>query len=176
MEWISSLIILTVLIVVALNEIYQQRMGVSPMATMPKARQAMLSNIPKDIKGNIIELGSGWGGNALLLAKTFPECTIIAVEMSPVPYIVSKFREWISGSKNLKIHRKDLFNMSFKDINAVICYLSNPHMAKLEPKFNAELPKGSHVISSTFYMPHKKPDKIDTLNGVYETKIYIYKY
>ena len=100
---------LTAIAVVVLNEFYQQRIGVSPMPTLPAARKRMLDAVPQAVTGPIYELGCGWGTLALPLARRFPACAIVAVERSLVPWMVCLLRVKIAGLRNIRLVRDDFF-------------------------------------------------------------------
>ena len=80
------------LIVVALIFVYTQRVGISPMPTLGRARRAMLEQIPAEATGAIYELGCGWGTLAIPLARRHPKARVIAYEVSPVPWLVARLR------------------------------------------------------------------------------------
>lgn len=170
---------LFVILVVAFNEFYQQKLGVSPMPTMPRVRRRMIGLIPDNIKDHsgtqILEIGSGWGKLSREMARAYPNSAVVAFERSLFPYLFSRLYLFFSRIKNLTIMRRDFMAHDFSDTDIVLCYLSNPHMAALEPKLDTEMAKGSHVISSTFYMPNREADHIETVKGLYDTKIYCYK-
>lgn len=173
-SFFSSVVILVAVAVALLNEIFQQKAKVSPMPTVPRVREKMLAHIPPQTRGKMVELGAGWGTLAVPMARQFPGNEVVAIEVSPVPFLVLHLRKILGGLKNLTILRRDFFDYKLDDVQIVLCYLSNPHMARLEPKFRAELPKGAKIISSTFHMPQWEPSQTVDLTGVYNTKIYIY--
>lgn len=175
-ETILSLIGLCLIIAIALNEVYQQKMKVSPMPTAASTRHAMLDTIEQKSPDMIVELGSGWGGIALEAAKKYPNSEVIGFEYSPVPLMAARIRRFFNPRlKNLRFLRRDFFNFDMKNTDVVLCYLSNPHMAQLEPKLDRELPEGAEIISSTFHMPHWKTRSVSTVGGMYDTKIYSYQ-
>ena len=175
-EIILSLIGLCLVIVFGLNEIYQQKMKVSPMPTAPSTRHAMIDNIEQEKPDTIVELGSGWGGVAIEAAKKYPNSSIIGFECSPVPLMVARLRTLFNPRlKNVKFLRRDFFKFDMQNADVVLCYLSNPHMAQLEPKLDSELQEGAEIISSTFHMPHWKTRNVNTIGGMYDTKIFSYR-
>lgn len=174
--FITLFLISTVLllIVAIFNEYYQIRMKVSCMPTVPKVRRELLKIVKRytdENHRNIAELGCGWGGLAVSLAKDNPELKVTGVELSLFPYLFSRFR---NSPQNLKIAYKNIYDFDLRKYDIILCYLSNSHMDKLEKKIQQELKKGSVVISSTFIFSKRKPDDIVHLTGIYATKIYIY--
>jgi hypothetical protein len=131
--------------------IYSFLLGISPMPSSKKAKNMMIQLLPKNIEeGVIYELGSGWGGLALLLAKHYPNLKVIGFELSPIPYLFSRFSQLILRRTNLIIERKNFYDHHFFDAKAVLCYLYPGGMKKLAPKLKRELPEKSMIISNTF--------------------------
>lgn len=175
-EIILSLIGLGLVVIAALNEIYQQKMKVSPMPTAASTRHAMIAKIDQTEPELIVELGSGWGGIAMEAAYKYPQAKIIGFECSPIPLLAARIRKLFNPRlKNLTFLRRDFFKFDMHDADVVLCYLSNPHMAQLETKLDKELQNGAEIISSTFYMPHWKTKNVSTVGGMYDTKIYQYQ-
>ncbi|HEX2752022.1 MAG TPA: class I SAM-dependent methyltransferase [Alphaproteobacteria bacterium] len=175
-EFLLSLLGLFLIVAVALNEIYQQKMKVSAMPTAASTRHAMIDTIAQKDPETIVELGSGWGGIAIEAARKYPKCEVIGFECSPIPLLAARLRKLFNPRlKNLRFLRRDFFKFDMKDADVVLCYLSNPHMAQLEPKLDNELQEGAEIISSTFHMPHWKTRSVNTIGGMYDTKIYAYQ-
>jgi hypothetical protein len=130
---------------------YSFLLGITPMPSSKRAKKMILHLLPKNIEeGVIYELGSGWGGLALLLAKHYPHVRVIAFELSPVPYFFSRIRQLILQRTNLLILRKNFYGHHFSDAKAVVCYLYPGAMKRLVPKLKNELPAKSTIISNTF--------------------------
>jgi predicted RNA methylase len=149
--------------------------GIPPMPTPPSLRKIII-DILAELKprGTLYELGSGWGNLAMAMAKSFPRCTIHAMENSPIPYIFSTAMNRIASPGNLRIFRGNIFNADLQDASIVICYLSRKHMEKLKVKFTRELPRGAKVISNTFSIPGWEPVRRIQAGDLYKTFIYLY--
>lgn len=171
-----AVITLGLIAVVAFNEYYQRSMKVSPMPTPASTRRAMLHGIHQPAPKVIAELGSGWGGVAMAAAARYPDAQVIGFEGSLMPLLFSKIRKILHPEiKNLRFVKKNFFENDMRDVDVVLCYLSNPHMAQLEPKLHRELKGGAEVISSTFYMPHWLPREQQIVGGMYDTPVYVYE-
>ena len=72
--------------------VYSLRVGITPMPSSGAARRRIVELVPADLEGTILELGSGWGGLAVALARRFPAAQVVAYELSPVPWIVARIR------------------------------------------------------------------------------------
>lgn len=150
------------------------------MPTAFKPRKAILDLIKdpifENLQGDISELGSGFLTLALPIAKKFPENTVLAYETSTVPYWYSKLLVSFLKQNNLKILKHDFFQSNLSESALIVCYLYPAAMEKLKIKFETELKKGTLVISNTFAIPGWKPIITVTVNDLYQTKIYLYKY
>lgn len=155
--------------------VYTFLLGISPMPSSKKAKNAMILLLPKNMESGVIyELGSGWGGLALLLAKHFPNTKVIAFELSPIPFLFSRISQFLLRRPNLIILRKNFYNHHFSDARAVFCYLFPGGMQKLAPKLRKELPKKSTVISNTFSLTDWENDSLIFLDDLAATRIYRY--
>ncbi len=153
--------------------------GISPSPTSPKQKKAIMdliqSEIPKNLKKDILELGSGFLTLAIPVAKLFPDTKVIAYETSLVPYLISKIYIYFFKLPNINLIRKDFFRSDLKNAGLIICYLYPKAMDNLKIKFENELVKGTFIVSNTFAVPDLKPIKTFIVNDLYQTKIYLYK-
>lgn len=156
------------------------RYGISPMPSSRKAKKAILQllhdNLPKKLDGNVVELGSGFSTLAIPIANCFPENNMIAYEISLIPFSLSKMFQFFIPQKNLIILRKDFFDVDLNNSKLIICYLYPAAMEKLKVKLENELKNETYLISNTFAIPGWKPISTITLDDLYKTKIYLYKY
>ncbi len=176
MEAAFAIVTLLVVVVAFANEYYQQKLGVSMMPTMPRVAREMVALAAGAPEGRIVELGSGWGGLARRAAKAFPGRAVVGIEYSLFPYLGSRLRGLLPPRlPNLRFDRRDFFAVPLDGAGAVLCYLSHPLMARLQPKFAAELPPGACVVSSTFPVPGWTPDVVRDVKGAWKTQIFVYK-
>lgn len=151
------------------------RVGISPMPSSREARVAMIELLPKNLSGQIHELGSGWGGLALALARAFPRCTIVATEASLVPFLFSRALVTVSGARNVRIAHGDFMSAPLGKASAVVCYLFTGGMTRLAPKVEQECAVGTLVVSKAFAMPGWTPMKKRTLDDLWHTPIFLYR-
>lgn len=156
--------------------VYAIRYGITPTPTSPKVKKKILQTFPKLAEGKIMELGSGWGSLAIPLAQSYPSCQVVAYEISPLPYLISKLAAKFLRCRNLTTIRQNFFEASFKDAAVVVCYLYPKAMARLRIKFEKELQPGAYVVSHTFAIPGWKPFKVEHASDLYHTPIYYYTY
>lgn len=136
---------------------------------------AMLDAIPPETKGNIYDLGSGFGGLALLLAKRYPEANIVALELSLFPWLIACTRKMILRRKNVWFLKKDIHTFPLKAANIVMCYLYPGAMQKLDGKFRKELRKNTLIVSNSFSLPNWKEKAVFSAGDLSATKIYLYR-
>ncbi|CDR34380.1 class I SAM-dependent methyltransferase [Criblamydia sequanensis] len=150
------------------------RNGISPMPTSDKAKNKALALMSNETQGIVYDLGSGWGGMAIQIAKKLPHCQIIGFETSPVPFYTSLLWNKMERLANLKFVKKDFFHVNLSDASIVYCYLYPRAMQDLKAKFEEELKPGTIVISNTFSVPGWDPVQCLQLNDMYHTRIYAY--
>ena len=168
----------TVLVVVAaaiaVLLAYTVRTGISPVPTTPRVARAMVDLVPADNEGSIYELGSGWGNLAARFARAFPERRVVACELSPLPYLVSRIRQALFPRPNLTIRRGDFLRLGLADAGLVCCYLYPRGMRRLRTKFEAELRPGAVVVSNSFEVPGWVPVRAVAAEDQYATPVYLY--
>jgi Methyltransferase small domain len=152
------------------------RLGIGPMPSSKATRDAILSLIERDCAGIIVELGAGWGGLALALAKHCPGASVVAIEASLFPALFCRLRFALSGQPNVAFKRADFYTVDLSRAETVVCYLFRGAMEKLEPKFSRELQAGARVISHTFSMYHRPYHKVVRASDLYASKIYLYTF
>lgn len=154
--------------------IWSLKNGISPMPTSFKMKQTLINVLPKIDHGTIYELGSGWGGIAILMAQKYPQCEVIAYESSPIPYFVSLLRKNILGIKNLTLKKDDFLHSDLKKARLIYCYLYPKGMENLKSMLKQKSIKNIYLISNTFALPDLKAEKIIKIADLYHNKLYIY--
>lgn len=172
MAWLFYLCLAGVLVSITW---YSWRYGITPTPTSPRVKEKLLHILPKKFKGQIAELGSGWGTLAFALARHFPSHQVNAYEISPIPYYLSKFICLLSPHPNLMIRRQDFFVASLEHVSLVVCYLYPEAMNRLKDKFEKELSPESYILSHTFAIPGWVPICFVKVNDLYQTPIYLYQ-
>jgi hypothetical protein len=149
--------------------------GTPPMPTSGKVKAAMMGLLPADPEGVIHELGSGWGTLAFALARRFPGHSVVACELSPVPWLVSRARHLAAPVPNLTLRRADLHEADLGDAGLVVCYLVPEGMEKLRPKLEAELKPGAWVLSNTFALRGWRAHREEAVGDLFRTTVYLYR-
>lgn len=172
MNWLFSLSLIAILgNIIAYSYLY----GITPTPTSPKVKKLLISMLPQMKNIEIAELGSGWGNLAFTLARHFPTCQVIAYEISPIPYLVSRIISYGSSTPNLSIKRQDFFQNSLSNASIIVCYLYPEAMQRLKIKFEKELDVGTYIISHTFAVPGWEPIRFERVHDLYNTPIYLYQ-
>ncbi|PTL78130.1 trans-aconitate 2-methyltransferase [Vitiosangium sp. GDMCC 1.1324] len=151
------------------------RTGISPMPTSAKVRRQLLTLLPPELEGTLLELGSGWGTLAFALADHCPRARVVAFELSPLPLAFSRLRQRLAPRPNLQLVREDFFRASFSGASAVVCYLFPGAMLRLAPKLSEELAPGTRILSHTFALRGWKPLRTLVVDDLYRTPIYLYE-
>lgn len=152
------------------------RVGITPVPSSRKARQAILTAAELAPEGTIIELGSGWGNLALALAKKYPERQVIGYEISLIPWLVSTILKQLLGTQNLTLRKKNFYSCELPPAALLISYLYPGGMNKLAKKLIREKPAVQMLISNTFALPETELAKIIRLDDLYRSPIYVYSF
>lgn len=175
-ETISGIGLIAFLIVILVSLFYEGRLRISPTPTLPWVRKKIISALTDRLESKktykMAELGCGWGGINLQLAKNFTNSSISGYEMSIFPFISSWIRAFFA-TKMIKIRKSSFFDADLSDFDVIICYLSPWHMGELKPQL-AGLRPGSLIISNAFTIPGWYP--VETLHTHVGIKIPIYIY
>ena len=154
---------------------YTIKTGISPMPSSQKAFRAMYAAIENSGYGTIVDAGSGWGTLVIALAKRYPQRKIIGYELSSFPWLVSLLRKHIHGLDNLSLYRKDYLTIDHFEASIILCYLYPGGMKQLEEKLGRDKHNIKVVISNTFAFPSLDYDKVEYLNDLYKSPVYVYR-
>ncbi len=149
--------------------------GVPPMPTNRPTWRVMERLLPGAVEGEIIEMGAGWGGVALKLARRYPENRVIAVELSPLPCLIAWCRAKGRTANNLTIRWGSVQKMDVSRAGLATIYLFPSAMARLGEKFLAELPEGALILSNTFSLPGWNPVKRIRAADIHRSPVYLYR-
>lgn len=146
-----------------------------PTPTGPRVMRAVFRLLPRRLPdGAICELGSGWGGLAVALAKAYPKHTVEGLEQSPLPWLASRLR-CAGGLRNLRFRYGDFMKRDLSGAALVVCYLGGPQMQKLAPKLAAEMRPGTLVLCHTFQLPGWRPVDTVIADDIYQSPVYLYE-
>ena len=169
------LILVLVISGIFVSLLYSLITGISPVSSTFGSRKRIIKSVSRDQQGYIYELGAGWGALAFPLARRCPEATVVAYELSPVPWIFMKTWALFFGPRNLEIVRRNFLKDDLAKASLVVCYLYPGAMTKLSSKLAQELKPSAEVISNTFEIPSWTPTVIQNLEDVMCPQIFHYK-
>jgi hypothetical protein len=166
-----ELILLAVVAIAALSLIVSTlRLGISPMPTSPRVRRVMLSMVPSDVRGEVHELGCGWGGLAVALARHCPQARVIAWEASFVPWLVSALRA--RGVVNLEVRRANFLEGDLSKAEVLVCYLFTGGMRALGDQLVRKRPgQRVCVITNTFALHGWTAAQVVTVDDLWRTQV-----
>lgn len=171
----AEAILLVAMLIAGLTVVgYALRTGVPPMPTTPGTRQVMLRLLPPAVDGTIYELGSGWGGLARAAARRYPRNLVVAIELSPVPWLFAATFQRLWPLPNLRFRRVDFLSAPLADAGAVMVYLMPRPLRLLAPKLATELPPGTPVVSAAFALPGWEPRTTVIDNDTGPSPVYRY--
>ncbi|MFD2205569.1 hypothetical protein [Kiloniella antarctica] len=124
---------------------------------------------------HFMDLGCGFSGTLVALAKRFPQHHFTGVETAPLPYLVSLIRCLLSGHDNIKIQRKSLWDVDLSKYNYVYAFLSPEPMSRLYKKITAEMPKDGRFISNSFVVPDFPSNDTRILDDRRQTELHIWE-
>jgi predicted RNA methylase len=155
---------------------YTLILGISPMPSSKKARQAMIQLSCDTGTGPIFELGSGWGNLLIPLALEYPERKLVGYELSFLPWLTTRALKKLHGLDNIQIHRKNFLHADLSSASVICCYLVPSVMLQVENKCKAKNGKLEFLISNTFALPLHQAVTTLTLNDFYRSPVYLYKF
>ena len=156
-----SIVVLSILAVTGASVLgFQVLTGVPPMSSNAAEGAdvvALLRQAGLPPGAIIYELGSGWGSLAIALAQAFPDAQVRGIEISPLPYWVSRLRT--RGLANLSLRRGDFYGQDLRDADAVTCYLMTRPMPKLAGFLDGTLRFGTPVVALSFWFRDRDVDR-----------------
>ena len=172
----AALIVLAVEIALVIPLfVYMARTGISPVPTTRQARRAAFAAMPDRLEGTLYDLGAGWGTVAFPLAKRFPENRVVAIELSPVPWLFMLLRARLSRRSNLVIRRRDFLKETLGDAGLVFVYQYPSLVATLQAKLAAEARPGTLVILNGCPLPDWHPERATEVDDLILSNVFVYR-
>jgi hypothetical protein len=132
--------------------LFQLVTGVPPLSSNERESEDVVALLRKaDLaEGAVVyDLGSGWGSLVIALTRAFPAAQIRGIEISPLPYWVSRFRT--RNMPNVVLRRGNFFDCDLSDAQAVTCYLMIKPMLRIAELLDRSLRPGTPVVSLCFW-------------------------
>jgi hypothetical protein len=134
-----------------------------------------INGLVPDHAKTFIDLGCGVGGVLLHLSRQRPDLAATGLETAPIPYLISKLRSKLPGSRSLDIRFASIWDENLGEYDAVYAFLSPEPMARLYRKVVAEMRPGSVFISNSFAVDGATPDEIIELDDSRKTRLLIWR-
>lgn len=163
------------------TEYYFFKTGVPTIASFPPARRKIIECLSKHypahsttIPYTIIDLGSGNGQLANKIARFFPQARVIGIEISYVPWLISRLRQKLFGPENLEYQRADFWLCDCSNMDVVVIFLTENIIERVSQKLRKELKLGALVVANdTALRGDWTPiEVVDT--GFLKMKIFVY--
>jgi len=122
----------------------------------PIAWSAVAAQLPQGRPIAFVDIGSGFGGLVLHLARLRPESAFVGVEVAPLPWFASRLRARLSGSR-ARFSRRDYQALDLGSYDVVFAYLSPAAMPALWRKAAREMGRGALLLSYEFLIPEAPP-------------------
>lgn len=145
------------------------------MPSSKKARDAIITLMADTGTGPVYDLGSGWGGLAIRLAKKHPDRKIVGYDVSFLPWLVSVFFKKILGLGNLEIYKKNFLLADLSGADVLVCFLHTDGMREIDKKLTAEGSVDGFLISNYFALPSCQPETSMQINDFHKSPIYRYR-
>ncbi len=97
----------------------------------------------------VYDLGAGDGRILLAAKRAQPGIRAVAVELAPTVWLLGLARTWLARQR-IEWRMRSVLSVDLRDADVVFVYLLPSLMAKLKTKFDAELRKGTRVVSHAF--------------------------
>jgi len=137
-------------------EYYAYKTGVPTVASFPASRQVIVEALRPYLAAKagpspytIVDLGSGNGQLATAIARAFPQVKVVGIEISFLPWLLSRLRNKIVGPANLRFERLDFWTYDCGSVDAVVLFLTgSSFLARVGDKLRRELKQGALVIAN----------------------------
>lgn len=135
--------------------------------------EAILEQLPDSEPFTFMDFGCGFGSLLVFLAEKRPLGRFAGVEISPLPFLVSKARGMFSRNR-IEIAFADFWKLDVSSFDYVYAFLAPPPMADLWKKCISEMKKGSVLLINSFPVP-ARPDKEIHVDDARKTVLYVHR-
>ena len=146
-----------------------------------KVRAALLAllpdpiPVPDDQRLRFIDLGCGFGGVVLSLARARPDGDFLGVELAPLPALIGWCRGRLSGFPNARLRRESLWNVDIRDADVVYVFLSPVPMPALWDKARREMKEGALLVSNSFVIPGVPADRVIEIDDARGSRLHVWR-
>jgi len=144
--------------------------------TNPTTCHTLSKMLPDRPGARFMDLGSGLSGTIHFLARQHPDMQFSGVESAPIPFILSKIRQRVSGQSNLEVSHRNMWAVDLSEFDIVYCFLSPAPMTRLFEKARSEMKPGSILISNSFEVENHPPHERHHVMDPRQTQILIWRF
>ncbi|MCC4115581.1 class I SAM-dependent methyltransferase [Aromatoleum toluclasticum] len=134
---------------------------------------ALAGLLPAGRPVHMLDLGSGTGSLLRGLVRLRPDCRCDGVEAAPAPWLLSRLLARTTAQ--IVVRRGDFFTASWEPYDLVYAFLSPVPMARVWAKAQQELTPGALVVSNSFPIPGRIPDRVVEVDDRRATRLYVYR-
>jgi hypothetical protein len=154
MTTIATLLLMIALIGYGLKEYYQVKLKSSPHSTPVHIQNQIVETLMSfSHTGRMADLGSGWGGMVLNLAKQMPEWQIDGVEQSPTPWVIANCRSTGKTYGNYRFFISPIQKFFLKNYDVIYVNLPRETLIQILPRLVRALQDDTLILS----YPHPLP-------------------
>jgi len=145
--------------------------GAGYQPTPRAAVETMLRFAELSPRDTLVDLGAGTGAIVFRAARIY-RARVLGVEVEPIRVLILRLRRALGPFPDrVTILWGSLFHLDFRDATVVTAFLWPGAMARLRPKFEAELADGARVVSHCHAIEGWNPTAYDP-----KTKVYLYRW
>ncbi len=141
--------------------------GAGYQPTPRRAVRTMLRFAEVTEKDTVFDLGAGTGAIVFRAARG-SGARVVGVEVEPIRYLILRLRRSLGpAGDRIALRWGNLFHLDFAPASVVTAFLWPGAMARLRPKFEAELRDGARVVSHCHPVPGWTWQAYDRTSDVY---------
>jgi len=139
--------------------------------TYRRAVDTMLRFAEVGPNDTVFDLGAGTGAIVFRAARAY-RARVVGVEIEPFRVLILRLRRRFGPfADRITLVWGDLYGLPFGEATVVTAFLWPAAMARLRPKFEAELKPGTRLVSHCHAVPGWTPVRHDA-----ETDVYLYRW
>jgi len=145
--------------------------GAGYQPTPRRSVEVMLRFAEVGPRDTVYDLGAGTGAIVFRAARVY-RARVVGVEVEPVRYLILRVRRaWGPFADHITLRWGNLFALDFHEATVITAFLWPGAMARLRPRFEAELPAGARVVSHCHKIPGWTAERHDP-----DTDVYLYRW
>jgi SAM-dependent methyltransferase len=134
--------------------------------------KAIAGQLP-DRPCRVIDLGCGTGRVLRFLARHRPDCRFVGYEHAPLTFLWASLK--CSGMPNVTIRLGSFWPHSLAEYDLVYAFLSPAPMSRLWEKACIEMDESACLISNSFVVPERDPQRILHVPDARKTLLFCYQ-